>query len=284
MEIGTLADRLPPGRRSASSAWRRWSPGTSAGQPGRAPPAAAQRAACLRLRSRDQGEPARRRPAGDAGRDGPDLPLPGHGAGRQAPSTCTLRRATLRVRHRAGRGGQDDAAAGPPGPAAPPGRGCVLLERPAGGGPACSASAPRAPTPRRCPPVQRARCGTTSCAGCRGRARPTSPAALRLAVLEPDVAAWSGGWRRWSGRGGCASPGARCSAPRRRGCWCGSRSCWWWTTSPAPWTWRRRRRCGTACWATGLGHRAPVRMGYRRADAQCWPSPTGAPSWSGPTR
>ena len=43
-----------------------------------------------------------------------------------------------------------------------------------------------------------------------------------------------------------------------------------------------------ACWATRLGHRAPVRMGYLRAGAPdgvpCWLSPTGAPSWSGPTR
>jgi ATP-binding cassette subfamily B protein len=69
-------------------------------------------------------------------------------------------------------------------------------------------------------------------------------AALRAAVLEPDLATMPG-WRPWSARGACASRAARCSAARPRACWFAVPSCWSATISPAPWTWRPRRCSGS---------------------------------------
>ena len=76
--------------------------------------------------------------------------------------------------------------------------------------------------PAGAPPVQRVAAGQHPGAGSAGAREARPGRALRLAGRWSRTwRRWSGGWRRWWGPEGCASPGARCSAPGRRGCWSG---------------------------------------------------------------
>ena len=83
-------------------------------------------------------------------------------------------------------------------------------------------------------------------------------AAVRLAVLEPDVAAMEGGLDTLVGPKGVRLSGGQIQRGGGAACSSASPSCWSSTTSPAPWTWRPSASCGSACWGpwgggTGTG-------------------------------
>ena len=161
--------------------------------------------------------------------------------------------------HRAGGSGQDDAPAGPPGAAAPPGR-VRAVERPAGGGRrACSA--PRGVHPAGAPPGQRVAAGQHPGRAGGGRGRPrrgAAPGGAGAGRGLPGAGAGDGGRPagvRLSG-GQVLRTGAARMLVREPELLVVDdlSSALDVETEATLWP---------ACWATRLGHRAPAGMGYR---------------------
>ena len=111
---------------------------------------------------------------------------------------------------------------------------------------ACSWSRQGPPTPRRCRASlldDAARQPRSRARSRRCRDRP----ALRTAVLDDDIADMPDGWRPRSDRLGFVSPGAKCSAPPRRGRCSVERTCSCSTTCHRHSTWRRSGPYGHGC-------------------------------------
>ena len=108
-------------------------------------------------------------------------------------------------------------------------------------------------------------------AGPAGRRSSICREALRLAVLEPDVADDAAtGWTRWSARGACGSPAGRCSAPPPRACSCATAELLVFDDLSSA----LDVETENTLWERVFAH----------PDATCWPSRTAAPPCAAPTR